>query len=197
VCVYSLFFYGMYRGHASVTVDDKTYAVNSPVYLPDHVEERNDEGGSFNLPTLAQNLYNRPQFAGQFWVGVAAWPAVWQYLNHDRDAERKVQDLRAEAERTDNPEEKEELLQKAARLEERLVHGDRLFGNFQRQPTEQAINAVQTSGGKRLELAWVFTVIAGVLNIMVIYDAIAGPAFPLAGQPLPEKSTGPALAAKL
>jgi hypothetical protein len=27
-----------------------------------------------------------------------------------------------------------------------------------------------------VELGWVYTVIAGVLNIMVIYDALAGPA---------------------
>jgi hypothetical protein len=27
-----------------------------------------------------------------------------------------------------------------------------------------------------VELGWVYTVIAGVLNILVIYDAVAGPA---------------------
>ena len=52
------------------------------------------------------------------------------------------------------------------------------LGNFQRTPSEPALNAVHTSGDKLLELGWVFTVIAGVLNVMVIYDALAGPAFP-------------------
>jgi hypothetical protein len=193
VCIYALFFYGMYQGHASVTVDDKTYTVNSPVYLPDNTDERNLNDGSFNLPTLAQNLYNRPQFVGQFWVGVAAWPAVWQYLNHGRERKllEEADDLARRAENEEGAD-KEKTLQQAEEKRKRLREGDPLLGNFERQPTDAAINAVQTSGGKRLELAWVFTVIAGVLNIMVIYDAIAGPAFPLAGQLPPEKSTGPA-----
>ena len=33
------------------------------------------------------------------------------------------------------------------------------------------------NGDKTWDLAWVYTVIAGVLNVMVIYDAFAGPAF--------------------
>ena len=32
---------------------------------------------------MAANLYNRPHFVGQFWVGVAAWPAVYQYYVYD------------------------------------------------------------------------------------------------------------------
>ena len=109
------------------------------IILPDTAKQNNP----FNLPTLAANLYNRPQFAGQFWIGIAAWPAVWQYINYD----------------------------------ERQEHGDPLLGYFERTPSESALNAVHTSGDKLLELGWVFTVIAGVLNVMVIYDALAGPAF--------------------
>ncbi len=46
---------------------------------------------------------------------------------------------------------------------------------------------MHTSGDKLLELGWVFTVIAGVLNVMVIYDALAGPAFlPTDEEPTPE-----------
>jgi hypothetical protein len=55
--------------------------------------------------------------------------------------------------------------------------GNWLFGQFERAPTIESLNALNTSRGKDLELAWVYTVIAGVLNIMVIYDAMAGPAF--------------------
>ena len=29
-------------------------------------------------------LWYRPQFMGQFWIGIAAWPAVSQYMNYDR-----------------------------------------------------------------------------------------------------------------
>jgi hypothetical protein len=143
VCIYTLFFIGVYLGSGTVQLQHgdevETYSVSSNVYLPDTADQNNP----FNLPRLAANLYNRPQFAGQFWVGIAAWPAIWQYLNYDR----------------------------------RQESGDPLLGNFERTPSEAALNAVHTSGNKLLELAWVFTVIAGVLNVMVIYDALAGPAF--------------------
>ncbi len=143
VCIYTLFFIGVYLGSGTVHIkhgdEVETYSVSSNVYLPD----THDQNNPFNLPRLAANLYNRPQFAGQFWVGIAAWPAVWQYVNYDR----------------------------------RQEHGDPLLGDFERTPSEAALNAVHTSGDKLLELAWVFTVVAGVLNVMVIYDALAGPAF--------------------
>ena len=41
-------------------------------------------------------------------------------------------------------------------------------------------------GTKLIELGWVYTVIAGVLNIMVIYDAFAGPAFLAHAEPKKE-----------
>jgi hypothetical protein len=147
VCVYALFFVGVYLGSGAVHIkhgdDAETYTVSSNVYLPDTADQNNP----FNLPRLAANLYNRPQFAGQFWIGIAAWPAVWQYLNYNSDKE-----------------------------------ADPLLGNFERTPREDALNAVHTSGDKLLELGWVFTVIAGVLNVMVIYDALAGPAFVFADE---------------
>ncbi len=149
VCVYTLFFIGLYLGSGSVPIRGEVYTVSSNVYLPDTAEKNNP----FGLPRLAANLYNRPQFAGQFWVGIAAWPAVWQYLNYD----------------------------------DRQEQGDSLLGHFERTPSESALNAVHTSGDKLLELGWVFTVIAGVLNVMVIYDALAGPAFlPADEEPVPE-----------
>ena len=145
VCLYTLFFYGMYLGSGSVTYAGTTYTVRSNVYLPDTATEHNNP---FNLPRLAANLYNRPQFLGQFWVGVAAWPALWQYFHFDKAQDR----------------------------------GDPLLGEFQRTPSEEALNAVHTAYDKRrMDLGWVYTVIAGVLNILIIYDACAGPAFLLAG----------------
>jgi hypothetical protein len=143
-----LFFLGVYLGSGTTRIykDGKdgvieTYTVTSNVYLPDTADHNNP----FNLPRLAANLYNRPQFAGQFWVGIAAWPAVWQYITYDNTRQER---------------------------------GPTLLGNFERTPDEDALNAVHTSGDKLMELGWVFTVIAGVLNVMVIYDALAGPAFP-------------------
>jgi hypothetical protein len=51
------------------------------------------------------------------------------------------------------------------------------FGTFMRAPTEDQLNAMQRNGSKRWDLGWVYTVIAGVLNLLVIYDAFAGPMF--------------------
>ena len=39
VCIYTLFFYGLYLGSGSATVLGRTYRVSSNVYLPDTVEE--------------------------------------------------------------------------------------------------------------------------------------------------------------
>jgi TM2 domain-containing membrane protein YozV len=140
ICIYILFFYGMYLGSGSVTVNDQTYTISSNVYLPDTADKNNP----LSLPRLAANLYNRPQFLGQLWVGIAAWPALVQYATFDRSAPEKVHPL---------------------------------LGTFQREPSQDDLNALNTSRDKLLDLGWVFTVIAGVLNIMVIYDALAGPAF--------------------
>lgn len=52
-----------------------------------------------------------------------------------------------------------------------------VFGTFQRTPTEDELNDLQRNGNKRWDLGWVYTVIAGVLNLLVIYDALAGPMF--------------------
>jgi hypothetical protein len=150
LCIYALFFYGMYLGSGTARVKDETYTLSGNVYLPDTAERNNP----FGLPRLAANLYNRPQFVGQFWAGIVAWPAIWQYVTYD----------------------------------DRHEHGDPLLGDFMRTPNERALNAVHTSGDKLMELGWVFTVIAGVLNIMVIYDALAGPAFmPARDEPNPPK----------
>jgi hypothetical protein len=85
---------------------------------------------------------------GQFWIGVAAWPALWQYLSYDPGKD-----------------------------------GSGFLRNFERAPTETENNDNDRSLGKKLDLSWVYTVIAGVLNILVIYDAFAGPVFVLANEP--------------
>ncbi|MFO0845617.1 MAG: DUF6677 family protein [Gemmataceae bacterium] len=160
VCIYTLFFYGVYLGTGSVTIDGKTFHVSSNVYLPDAAEDP-QPGAPRQLPPLLQNLYARPQFAGQFWVGVAAWPAIIQYMSREDPRQRRLDD--------DAPAEGK--------------RGHPQLGEFMREPDPVAVNAVHNAGDKRLELAWVYTVIAGVLNILVIYDAVAGPAFGQAGGP--------------
>jgi hypothetical protein len=90
---------------------------------------------------LASDVYTRFQFVGQFPIGMAAWPAVYQYYVY-KDVDP-------------NP----------------PLHG------WMRAPTIDEINTLQRDGDKTWDLGWVYTVIAGVLNVLVIYDALAGPAF--------------------
>lgn len=176
VCIYTLFFYGMYLGTGTVRAAGVDYHLSGNVYLPDTAVGNNPLG----LPRVAANLYNRPQYAGQFWVGVAAWPALFQYASDENQLRGEIDKRRKSASDMDfdRPEEAGRLRTEVERLEQQRKHGHWLFGQFERTPSEEALNAVNTGGNKLLELGWVYTVIAGVLNIMVIYDAIAGPAFP-------------------
>ena len=128
VCLYGMFFYGMALGSWK------------NVYLPDTARDRNLN--PWNLPVPVANVYNRLHFAGQFWIGVAAWPALYQYWSSDRD-----------------------------QRDGSILH------SFERTPSEEELNKLQREGDKSWDLGWMYTVIAGVLNILVIYDAFAGPAF--------------------
>jgi hypothetical protein len=125
-CLYGLFFTGMAMGNWSNVYLPDTSKANLPLPV--------------RMPPTAANIYNRLHFAGQFWIGVASWPAIWQYMNEDRKEEN-------------------------------------IFGSFQRTPSEDEINKMQRDSDKTWDLGWIYTVIAGVLNILVIYDAYAGPAF--------------------
>jgi TM2 domain-containing membrane protein YozV len=191
VCIYTLFFYGLlYLGSGSVQAGQRTYRLTGNVYLPDTTHP--SEGtGTNSLGNLINNLYNRPQFLGQFWVGVAAWPAIIQYLHFNKaevtELDRKIDDFYRSADNaaqekdranagTDEPGGSPAYYrQQAEELERKRRHP--ILGSFQQEPSAADINMVHNAGDKRLELGWVYTVIAGVLNIMVIYDAIAGPAF--------------------
>lgn len=129
VCIYFLFFFGMYLG------DWKN------VYLTfeDPGAQAGQFGGGRHRTT---DLLLRVHYYGQFWVGIAAWPAIYQYARYDPNKD-----------------------------------ADPLLGTFQRVPKEDEVNELQVNGDKTWDLAWVYTVIAGVLNVLVIYDALAGPAF--------------------
>ena len=136
--LYLLFFYGMWMGQW------RNVWLPEPDPLPAAAVGANPIGGA------GKALWYRPQFLGQFWIGVAAWPAVYQYAVYD-DA------------KDEGP----------------------IFGKFERMPKESDLNDLQRNGNKRWDLGWVYTVIAGVLNLLVIYDAFAGPMFrePLAPAP--------------
>ncbi len=129
--LYFLFFYGMWMGQwRNVWLPDTTD-------LPDVVVFGKKLGG------VAKSAAYRPQFLAQCWIGVAAWPAIYQYVKFDP---------------TKN-------------------EGPPPFRKFQRAPKEDELNNLQRNSSKRWDLGWVFTVIAGVLNLLVIYDAFAGPMF--------------------
>src|SRR5260370_6738672 len=136
-CVYALFFYGMYLGSGSVTLTNAdrevTYHVTGNVYLPDTAAKNNP----WNLTPLLANLYNRPQYLGQFWVGVVAWPALYQYAFPGKP---------------DKPD------------AENLPGVWTEIKNFEKTPSEESLNAVNTSGDKLLDLAFMYPVITRVLN---------------------------------
>lgn len=130
--LYAMFFYGMYLGQWS-----NVFLADTAVQNP-----------AWKLPTLATNLYNRPHFAGQFWIGVAAWPAIWHYWHDKPHQDRGPMNTTRE-----------------------------FFAKFEAAPSESELNKLQQDSDKHWDLGWVYTVIAGVLNVLVIYDALAGPAF--------------------
>ena len=86
-------------------------------------------------------------FAGQIWIGVAAWPALFQYFDKAIPGEDQFAFLKT----------------------------------YMRAPRTKAdddrINDFIRDSDKMPDLGLIYTIIAGVLNILVIYDAYAGPAF--------------------
>jgi hypothetical protein len=146
VCLYGLFFTGLAMG------DWKNVYLPDPTPLPKVQLRIRGIGVDLDDGPL-KALAHRLHFAGQFWIGVAAWPALYQYANYDPAKEAHP-----------------------------------TLGDFQRAPRdpsvdrtdEDELNKKYTNSDKTPDLGWVYTVIAGVLNILVIYDAVAGPAFGVA-----------------
>jgi hypothetical protein len=142
VALHGLFFYGMYLGSGHDENGEFVFGQN--VFIPDasrlppvQVPVRGGE-----VPPAFKALAYRLQYVGQFWMGVSAWPAIYQYRTYQPG-------------QPPGPP----------------------FYRFQRPLTESERNDLERDGSKRWDLGWVLTVIAGVLNVLVIYDALAGPAF--------------------
>ncbi len=133
--LYALFFYGQWMGQwRNVWLPDARPLPPTDISL---------RVVTWNLDGVPKALAYRPQFMAQFWMGIAAWPALVQYRAFDKDN----------------------------------VNGLPVIRDYQRTPPEDELNRLQRDGTKRWDLGWVFTVIAGVLNLLVIYDAFAGPMF--------------------
>lgn len=143
--LYGLFFYGQYLGGWQ----------NVYIYDSDRPAQQGRKS------TVLEVLVDRVRFFAQFWIGVAAWPAIVQHLTYDRNAE-------------EHP----------------------FLKKYQRRPSEEEQNTQLRNSDKTPDLAWMYTVIASVLNILVIYDALAGPAYtaaanrPLLGNPTKEAALG-------
>lgn len=139
VSLYGLFFFGMWMGQMR------------NVWLPNVADAKFPDVA---LPLVGKTtgaikaISYRPQFLGQFWIGVAAWPAIVQYAVYPADRDPDAADPPPLAP---------------------------VIGRYMQAPSEAELNRLQRDGDKQWDLGWVYTVIAGVLNILVIYDALAGP----------------------
>lgn len=51
-----------------------------------------------------------------------------------------------------------------------------IFWGFLAEPTQNVVNGLHPRLGKLVEIAWVYTTVAGLLNVLAIYDAYDGPA---------------------
>ena len=146
VALWGMFFYGMWLGHWQ------------NVYLPHKEEQQIVDGkrttlfGRITVSPLVGNLYTRLHYVGQFWIGVAAWPALWNYFYAEGPIFGEFQKSPGSVAKGNDVQRDEDL---------------RRFEGKQ--------NELQKDMGRLWDIAWVYTVIAGVLNILVIYDAWAGP----------------------
>ena len=55
---------------------------------------------------------------------------------------------------------------------------DPILGGFMAEPSTEALNALHPKLGRLLEVGGLYTILAGLLNILAIFDAYAGPAIP-------------------
>lgn len=52
-----------------------------------------------------------------------------------------------------------------------------ILWDFMAEPTQHVLNSLQTRLGKLVEIGTIYTTVAGLLNILAIYDAYEGPAY--------------------
>ena len=110
------------------------------VYMPRGDELGRVAGGRGAVSSIVQRWH----YAGQVWIGIAAWPAIWQHYGGTMPS----------------------------RETSAFLH------DYQKQPADDnAVNPYIVNSDKTPDLGWIYTVIAGMLNLLVIYDAYAGPAY--------------------
>ena len=126
VCLLGMFFLGQAMGQWQ------------NVHLP-----RDDGGGMGQRRTIGivGSITGRWHYMGQFWIGVASFPALWQFFGMPMPDEEKSA----------------------------FLH------NYQKAPRDEKLNEFLVNTDKSPDVGWVYTVVAGMLNLLVIYDAYAGP----------------------
>src|SRR5436305_649758 len=65
---------------------------------------------------------------------------------------------------------------------------------FMAESDQYTLNSLQTRLGKLVEIGTIYTTVAGLLNILAIYDAYEGPAYQDYEEESASRSTAPALA---
>lgn len=115
-----------------------------------------------------QSIYHRWPFAGQMFIGVSAWPAMWQFFEMPMPSEKDNAFLH-HFQREPMTWEKEHHV--ALRNPAAPVPDPKALS------PEGKLNQEIAAGNRNWDVGLVYTIVAGVLNILVIYDAVAGPAF--------------------
>lgn len=160
LAIWGMFFFGYARSHWR------------NVYLP-HVQEvfvaKDQQLGRVNksnhffgkpLPSFLGNLWQRPQYVMQFFAGAPAWPALWNYLFPDSPVFGHYQESPGSLKKDDN-----QGFNEKDRREAHWQNFEVVDNQIQQQPDM----------GRLWDIYWIYTVVAGALNILVIYDAYAGP----------------------
>ena len=70
---------------------------------------------------------------------------------------------------------------------------DPLFGGILAEPTQNALNALHPRLGKLVEIGTIYTTVAGLLNILAVYDAYEGPAYQDEDEESLSRDSSPAL----
>jgi hypothetical protein len=69
------------------------------------------------------------------------------------------------------------------------------FWGFMAEPPQNILNGMHPRLGKLVEIGTIYTTVAGLLNILAIYDAFEGPAYLDSEEPEPQESADAAEAA--
>jgi hypothetical protein len=219
VIIWGMFFYGFQMGNYR-----NVWLPHKQAELIDREEEirrlKPDYAGQLAnrfwftravMPGLLGDLCQRWQYIGQFWNGVVAWPALWNYCfpstpllaeyqpspgawttslqlaDVPRELAERQKELAAlPPEGAPGPHDARRLelqqrisILQAAPNDPGALH--RLTEDRRREllrDFEETQNKYEREMDRRWDIAWICTMISGMLNLLVIYDTVANPVIP-------------------